>query len=148
MSFIWGITFFGMAKFFIKFSKDYVEDKKPTEIYNRLLTVFTKNKMGYNTRIFSDFDMMLEALLNERFIDESTKYYDNPNLSREIEDLESGLNGDMSEADLKLMLKDNSGGHHESKLCMKYPGRFGTKFEKTDDLSIYKVHPKGYKPQF
>ncbi len=136
-----------MAKFFIKFSKNPDEDKKPMEIYNRLLTIHHKNKLGYHTRIFADFDMLLESALNEKFIDDSTKYYDDPNLSREIEDMESGLNGDFSEADIKFMMKDKS-AHAERQLCMKFPGRFGTNFDKTDDLSIYKVHPKGVIPRY
>jgi hypothetical protein len=54
----------------------------------------------------SDFDFFLEAILNERFIDDSSMYYDDPILSKEIEDMESGLNGDFAEADVKHLVRD------------------------------------------
>ena len=44
------------------------------------------------------------------------------------------------------MLKDKADGHHENKKCVRYPARFGSNYEKSDDLSIYKVVPKGQKP--
>ena len=94
----------------------------------------------------SDFDLLLEAVLNERFIDASTAYYDDPVVAKEIEDMELGLNSDFSEADVKHLLKDKDDGHHSAKKCMQYPGRFGTNYSKSDDLSIYKVLPKGQKP--
>ena len=78
MAFWWGITFFAMCKFFINFSARVVEDKKPQEVYNRLISIFQKNQYGYHTRIMSDFDLLLEAVLNERFIDDSSAYYDDP----------------------------------------------------------------------
>jgi hypothetical protein len=148
MSAWWGFTFFAIAKFFINFTSKPEEDKKPQEVYNRLVSIFQKNQYGYHTRIMSDFDLLLEAVLNERFIDDSSAYYDDPILSKEIEDMEQGLYGDFSEADVKHLLKDKGGDHHESKKCLRYPGRFGTNYEKTDDLSVYKILPKGQKPLY
>ena len=72
----------------------------------RLQSIFNKNKYGYNTRFMSDFDLLLEGLLNERFIDESTLYQEDPSVSKEIEDMESGLSGEFSEADIKNLTKD------------------------------------------
>jgi len=94
----------------------------------------------------SDFDLLLEAVLNERFIDDSSAYYDDFISSKEIEDMETGLNSDFSEADVQHLLRDKGEGHHESKKCMKFPARFGTNYEPSDDLSIYKIMPKGQKP--
>lgn len=94
----------------------------------------------------SDFDLLLEAVLNERFIDDSSAYYDDPISSKEIEDMEQGLYSDFSEADVKHLLKDKGGDHHDSKKCLRYPGRFGTNYSKSDDLSVYKVYPKDQKP--
>ena len=94
----------------------------------------------------SDFDLLLEAVLNERFIDDSSEYYDDPITSKEIEDMELGLQSDFANADIKHLVRDKSEGHHDSPKCMKYPGRFGTNYEPSDDLSVYKVHPKGQKP--
>ena len=142
----WGFTFFAIGKFLAGFSKQAEEEKKPAEVYNRLISIFQKNQYGYHTRIMSDFDLLLEAVLNERFIDDSSAYYDDPVLSKEIEDMEQGLQSDFSEADVKHLLKDNAGGHHDSKKCVRYPARFGTNYDKSDDLSIYKVMPKGQKP--
>ena len=48
------------------------ENKNSTEIYFRLNSIFAKNKYGYATRFMSDFDLLLESALNERFVDEST----------------------------------------------------------------------------
>ena len=145
--FIYGITFVGFLKFLSKIKSPVEEeDKRAPEVYNRLLTLYKKNKFGYHTRIFADFDTFLEAMLNERFIDDSSGYYDDAITSKEIEDVELGLNGDLSEADVKHLLKDKDGGHHANAKCFKHPGRFGTNYEVTDDLSIYKVHPKGFKP--
>lgn len=86
-------------------------------------------------------------MLNERFIDESTLYYDNPVVSKEIEDMELGLNGDFAEDDIKNLLKDNHahGSHFKS---VRYPDRVGDNYRKSDDLSCYKVHPSGSKPAF
>lgn len=44
----------------------------------------------------SDFDIFLEAVLNERFIEDSTNYYDDPVVAKEIEDQEAGLVHDMT----------------------------------------------------
>ena len=143
MSAWWGFTFFAMAKFFAGFSSKAEEDKKPAEVYNRLISIFQKNQYGFHTRIMSDFDLLLEAVLNERFIDDSSAYYDDFFVSKEIDDMEQGLQSDFAESDVKHLLKDKGGDHHDSKKCLRYPARFGTNYEKSDDLSIYKVVPKG-----
>ena len=145
---MWGFTVFAFLKTFVGFSKKVEEDKKPVEVYNRLVSIFSKNKYGYHTRIMSDFDLLLEAVLNERFIDDSSGYYDDPILSKEIEDMEQGLNGDFAEADVRHILKDKDDGHHGSSKTVRFPDRVGTNYEKSDDLSIYKVLPKGQKPLF
>ena len=144
---MYGLTFFGLMKFFMGFSKKPEEDLKQKEIYNRLLSIFSKNQYGYHTRIMSDFDMLLEAVLNERFIDDSSAYYDDPILSKEIEDQELGLASDFSHSDVQHLVKDKGHGDHgEGKKCFRFPGRFGTNYETSDDLSCYKVLPKGQKP--
>ena len=144
----WGFTFIGLIKLFIGFKKKPEEDKKPQEVYNRLVSIFNKNQYGFHTRIMSDFDLLLEAVLNERFIDDSSAYYDDAISSKEIEDMETGLNSDFSEQDVQHLLRDKSDGHHSGKKCLKYPARFGTNYEPTDDLSVYKVLPKGERAKF
>ena len=72
--------------------------------------------------------------------------YDDFFVSKEIDDMEQGLQSDFAESDVKHLLKDKGGDHHDSKKCLRYPARFGTNYEKSDDLSIYKVVPKGQKP--
>ena len=57
--------------------------------------------------------------------------------------MEAGLNGDLSPMDIKHLIKDKDDGHHSSTLCMRYPGRFGTNYDKSDALSVYKVMPRG-----
>ena len=129
----------------MSFKNKAPEDKKPGEMYNRLQTIYSKNKFGFQTRIMSDFDLLLEAALNERFIDESTMYYDDPVFEKEIEDVEAGLAGDFSEADIKHAMKDPDHGHQGGATCTKLPGRWPSNYEKSDALSIYKVLPKGQK---
>lgn len=95
----------------------------------------------------SDFDFLLEAVLNERFIDDSSAYYDDAITSKEIEDMEMGLQSDFADADVKHLLRDKDDGHHGGgKKCVRYPGRFGTNYLPSDDLSVYKILPKGQKP--
>ena len=96
----------------------------------------------------SDFDFFLEAVLNERFIDDSSAYYDDAISSKEIEDMELGLNSDFSEQDVQHLLRDKNDGHHSGKKCLKYPARFGTNYQPSDDLSVYKVFPKGERAKF
>ena len=149
MANLWGVTFFAGLKFLMNFSKTETADNTQQEIYNRLNSIFAKNKYGYNTRFMSDFDLLLEGVLNERFIDESTLYYDDPIVTKEIEDMEQGLNGDFAEADIKNLLKDKSGHHGGAPFkALVHPGRIGSNYQRSDDLSCYKVHPVGTKPSF
>ena len=134
-----------MLKFFTGFSAKPVENPTEAEIYFRLQSIFKKNKFGYNTRFMSDFDLLLESVFNERFIDETTLYYDNAVVIKEIEDVEMGLNGEFSEDDIKLMLKDRS-SHAAPAKVTKFPGRVGSNYPLSDDLSCYKIHPVGTKP--
>ena len=147
MANLWGLTFCAGVKFLLKFTSKGETDPKEAEVYFRLNSIFSKNKYGYNTRFMSDFDLLLESILNERFIDESTLYYDNPVVMKEIEDMELGLSGEVSEADIKEWIKD-SHEHGSMAKTFRYPDRVGTNYPKSDDLSIYKVHPLGEKPKF
>lgn len=144
---VWGVTFFAGLKFLGNFSADNKVDPASNEIYMRLQSIFAKNKYGYNTRFMSDFDLLLEGLLNERFIDESTLYQEDPGVAKEIEDMEAGLNGEFSEDDIKNLTKDKS-SHAEADKVIRYPGRVGTNYVRSDDLSCYKVHPVEEKKPF
>jgi hypothetical protein len=146
---VWGITGFSFIKFLTNFSKDAEgENVKANELYFRLNTIFAKNKYGYNTRFMSDFDLLLESALNERFIDESTNYYDDPVVAVEIQDMEQGLVSEFSQDDIRNLIKDKDSGHHDKHKSLRYPGRVGYNYQKSDDLSIYKVHPNGQKPEY
>ena len=147
MAFLWGFTAIGMAKFYLGFSKPATTDPSHAEIYFRLNSIFAKNKYGYNTRFMSDFDLLLEGVLNERFIDESTLYYDDEVVATEIEDMEAGLNGEFSTDDIKNLLKDKS-HHGGGGKVVHYPDRVGDNYAKSDNLSCYKIHPAGSKPAF
>merc|ERR1719146_88062 len=107
---LFGFTMFAALKFGIGFSAVSEKDPMQKEIYFRLNSIFAKNKYGYTTRFMSDFDLLLEGALNERFVDESTLYYDDEVVAEEIEDMEKGLNGEFSEDDIRNLLKDKS--HH------------------------------------
>ena len=116
-------------------------------MYNRLHTIFQKNKYGYHTRIFADFENLLQGALNEKFINNVTNYYDDPTTGPEIEGIEAGLNSDMSKEDIRNLLKDKA-EHPEEVKTMRFPGRHGLNYGKSDDLSPYKVLPKGTKPKY
>ena len=93
----------------------------------------------------SDFEWILESVFNERFIDESTLYYDNPFVAKEIEDIELGLNGEFVKDDIRNLLKYKNDHGSETKI-VRYTARAGTRYDDTDDLSIYKTRPSGLKP--
>ena len=139
---LWGITLFSFIKFNFNFSKKPEEDAIGQEGYHRLLSIFSKNKYGYHTRWMSDFELFLEAMLNEKFIDDSTLYYDDAIVATEIEDQEAGLANDFSNADLKHLNHDKPDGHNENFKSLRYPDRVGTNYEKGDQLSCYKILPK------
>ena len=147
MANLFGFTTFALVQFGLGFSAVKESDPMQTEIYFRLNSIFSKNKYGYTTRFMSDFDLLLEGALNERFVDESTLYYDDEVVSTEIEDMEAGLNGEFAEDDIRNLLKDKS-AHGEGHKSLRFPDRVGNGYARSDDLSCYKVHPSGSKPAF
>ena len=144
MSFVWGLSFFAVVKFFLGLTavKSGDEAAMIQEGYFRLRTQFAKNKYGYNTRFMSDFDSFLEAVLNERFIEEATNYQDDEVVATEIEDMEAGLVGDFAKADIKNLLKDRGSHDHSVFKSLMHPDRVGTNYPKDDSLSCYKILPK------
>lgn len=122
------------------------EKKADEEGYHRLLTIHAKNKYGFHTRWMSDFELFLESMLNEKFLEDSSNYYDDQFTTLEIQDMEVGLNGDFSHADVRHMLKDKGGHHDEGFKATRNPDRVGTNYPKGDALSCYKILPKGQMP--
>ena len=108
----------------------------------RLLSIFAKNKYGYTTRFMSDFETFLEAVLNEEFLDNAVAYYQDEMTATEIEDMEAGLAGDFSRADVQQLIKDREEHDHESFKAVRFPDRVGTNYPKGDALSCYKILPK------
>ena len=107
-----------------------------------MLTIFAKNKYGYNTRFMSDFELFLDAMLNEKWLDESTLYYNDVMTSKEVEDQEQGLVGDFAPSDVQNLLHDVEEHSHDSYKALQWPDRVGTNYPKGDDLSCYKILPK------
>lgn len=89
-----------------RFAKRTDEDLMGKEMYHRLVSIFGKNKYGYHTRFMSDFDLFLDAILNEKFLEDSSAYYDDPFVGTEIDDQEAGLANDFSNADMKHLNHD------------------------------------------
>jgi hypothetical protein len=133
-------------KYLSNFSAIPEADKFGAEQYDRLVSVFGKNKIGYHTRFMADFEIFLEAVLNERFIDESTLYYDDFFTQLEIEDVEAGLSGELDQSDVRHLNRDKPEAHADSFSAWYYPDRVGTNYDKSDALSCYKIMPKGQKP--
>lgn len=146
LGFLWSVTVISMWKAAFSFTSKQVDDPVQKEGYMRLVTIHSKNQWGYHTRFMSDFDIFLESMLNQEFFEGSTSYYDNKWTQKELEDMESGLNGDFSEADVRHNLKDKDPGHGTPFKCTRRPDRVGTNYAKGDALSCYKILPKGQMP--
>ena len=140
---IYGITFFAGVRIFTEMSTAPKDNTGDNIVYQRLTTIFQKNKFGYHTQLYADFDNLLQTSLNEQMADKSSPYYDDPSACDEIQDVEEGLNGQQTEEDIFSLVQDKDDHHGNPKLVMQYPGRVGYNYERTDDLSIYKVHPRG-----
>ena len=144
---MYGISFVTTLSFLSGFTQVKEANPADAEIYNRLQSIFAKNKYGYATRFMSDFDLLLESVLNERFVEESTNYYEDPVVAEEVADMESGLNGEFAEDDIRNLLKDRT-PHGATPTAFRHPARVNTNYAPSDDLSIYKTHPVGSKPNF
>lgn len=146
MGFFWSFTVLAAWKAAGGFSSQAEDKSIQQEGFLRLITIHSKNKYGYHTRWMSDFEVFLESMLNENFFESSTQYYDDATTSKEIEDMEAGLNGDFSQADVRHLLKDRDAGHHDVFKCTRKPDRVGSNYPKSDALSCYKILPKGQMP--
>ena len=139
---LWSMTLIGAFKAGNNFTAQPESKAVEDEENYRLLTIFQKNKYGYNTRFMSDFDLLLETVLNEQFLDNACLYYDDEMTALEIEDQEAGLAGAFSEADVQGLLHDKSDAAHDSCKALRFPDRVGTNYPKGDALSCYKILPK------
>ena len=139
---IWGLSVCCAFSGYTNFSQQSAHKSLETETYYRLLSIFSKNKYGYNTRFMSDFEIFLEAVLNERFLDESVAYYQDALTSREVEDQESGLAGDFAHSDVQNLIHDVHEHSHDPFTAVAWPDRVGTNYGKGDELSCYKIKAK------
>ena len=139
---LWTVTLFSAIMATQNFSKPVEGKPVEDEQHYRLLSIFSKNKYGYNTRFMSDFELFLESVLNEPFLDNSTAYYGDEMTCTEMEDMEEGLNGDFAPADVQQLLHDRSEESHDSAMTVRFPDRVGTNYAKGDALSCYKILPK------
>ena len=71
----WGLSILTAFSGYSNFTQIAPENDIENEKYHRLVSIFSKNKYGYTTRFMSDFEVFLQAVLNERFLDESVAYY-------------------------------------------------------------------------
>jgi hypothetical protein len=139
---LWSMSLIAVVKASQNFSADPESTAVMDEENKRLVSIFSKNKYGYNTRFMSDFELLLESLLNEQFLDNATTYYSDEETNREVEDQEDGLAGDFSHADVANLIHDQSTDSHENYKALQYPDRVGTNYPKGDELSCYKILPK------
>jgi hypothetical protein len=136
------MTVIGVIKASLAFSELPQDKSIEDEENHRLVSIFSKNKYGYNTRFMSDFELLLESMLNEQFLDNATLYYDDELTATEVEDQEVGLAGDFSHADVANLIHDKNHDDHESFKALRHPDRVGTNYPKGDALSCYKILPK------
>lgn len=139
---LYTVTLIGFIKAALAFSAPAESKDLQNEENYRLLSIFSKNKYGYNTRFMSDFELLLESVLNEKFLDNATLYYDDEMTATELEDQELGLAGDFAPADVQGLLHDKSSHDHESYKAVRHPDRVATNYPKGDSLSCYKILPK------
>ena len=139
---LWSITLMGAVKAAYSFSAAAEDKSFENEQNFRLVSIFAKNKYGYNTRFMSDFELFLESVLNEKFLDNSILYYDDEMTATEVEDQEAGLAGNFSPSDVAGLLHDKQSHDHSSYKALVYPDRVGTNYPKGDALSCYKILPK------
>ena len=66
---LYTVTLIGFIKAALAFSAPAESKDLQNEENYRLLSIFSKNKYGYNTRFMSDFELLLESVLNEKFLD-------------------------------------------------------------------------------
>ena len=102
------MTLVGAIKGALAFSEPPASKDVENEENYRLMSIFSKNKYGYNTRFMSDFELLLESVLNEKFLDNATLYYDDELTATELEDQEQGLAGEFSQQDVQGLLHDKS----------------------------------------
>jgi hypothetical protein len=141
-NFFLGLTFWGAMKGLFKVNGHTVVkevDELGDEQYKRLNYHFKKNKFGFSTQVFGDFDMMLEVILNERFFNEALDYQNDEFRYQEISDVEGGLVGEMALSDIVELNKDTHDHGSGPPMTLRYPGRRVNNYPKTDDLSIYKI---------
>ena len=144
-NFLLGLTFWGAVKGLQKINSHTVVhevDEVGIEQYRRLNYHFKKNKFGFSTQIFGDFDMILEAVLNERFFNEALEYQNDEFRAQEITDNEGGLLGEMALSDIVEINKDTHEHGSGPPMSLRFPGRRMNNYPKTDDLSIYKIKTK------
>ncbi len=139
---LYTVTLIGAIKAALAFTTPPESKDFENEENFRLLSIFAKNKYGYNTRFMSDFEYLLESVLNEKFLDNATLYYDDEMTATEVEDQESGLAGDFAPADVAGLLHDKSHADHDSYKAVRHPDRVATNYPKGDALSCYKILPK------
>ena len=139
---LYTVTLIGFIKAALAFSAPAESKDFQNEENYRLLSIFSKNKYGYNTRFMSDFELLLESVLNEKFLDNATLYYDDEMTATELEDQELGLAGDFAPADVQGLLHDKSSHDHDSYKAVRHPDRVATNYPKGDSLSCYKILPK------
>ena len=139
---LYSITLMGAIKAALAFSEVPASKDVENEENYRLVSIFQKNKYGYNTRFMSDFELLLESVLNEQFLENSTLYYDDELTATEIEDMETGLAGEFATSDVRNLIHDKSHHDHESFKAVRHPDRVGTNYPKGDALSCYKILPK------
>ena len=139
---IYSFTVAAAVKFALGFSAPAMSKDVENEENFRLVSIFSKNKYGYNTRFMSDFELLLESVLNEKFLDQSLDYYTDELTATEVEDEQVGLAGDFAPADVAQLLHDKSDHDHSSFKSLRHPDRVGTNYPKGDALSCYKILPK------
>lgn len=139
---LWSMTVIGAIKASFAFSELPKDKSVENEENFRLVSIFAKNKYGYNTRFMSDFELFLESILNEKFLDNSILYYDDEMTATEVEDQEAGLAGNFSQQDVAGLLHDKQHHDHDSFKAVRFPDRVGTNYPKGDALSCYKIVPK------
>jgi hypothetical protein len=118
-------------------TKKQKKTKLENEVTNVQLLAAQKNEFGASTKIFHSIEKFLNFISNSQIVQLASTHGNKLFNSKAIEDGILGLQGDMTEEDLKAILNDY---HEEEKIStLMFPSRHPFNYPKTDDLSIYKI---------
>ena len=112
----------------------------------KLVSLIKKNKYGYRTRVFENLELFLDYL-GSNFISDTDLFISDSKVQDTLKDVMNGLDADFTEDEIRLLIRDHPPKPAAPKSIAFNPARCGTNYLPSDDqLSLYKLLPRGQKP--